>query len=779
MSEPTSLWERAKRARVIQVLAVYLGASWVVLQIADTLSSALTLPGWVMPVAVILLLVGLVVILSTAWVQSLPTTTAREQAGELPTDWQIAPLDAIASMRRGRIPHLTWGRSVAAGAVAISLLIGGAGMYVGFTGRPLPMGPSQASATEADEGIAVVPFDVRGPAELDMWREGMMDLLTNGLDGVGGFRTIDARTVMARWNELAGEQGTTDLDATLRVARATGALYALEGSVVGLGENVRLVANVYDLETGAEVATGQAEGPAADVLRLVDELAVQTMRSLLGSAGRAGSGDISAETMTTTSLPALRAFLQGESHYRRGDFAEAIQSYERAVAADTTFAIALVRLSEAYGWLESAGSDRMIEVGERAVAQAHRLSPRYQFIMEGWDALNHGTADGLASLREAVRKYPDDPEAWFLLAETYIHVPGPTYRSQEDIKEALDHATGLDPSFAPYLVHVAENAVIRGDRAAAEAALARYERLAGNRDALGHIEFAIPLLLGSQEEVDAALASAPNRAERSLDLYLGTFGRSHDHFAREAAVDAVLGRLTERNRDHFQAYYAGSMGQVERGGEIATRPSVNAVNRAVYWAHANELWNVTPPAGEMDPAACDTPVFSDFCHVFVGVANARLGRWSAHAVSLRRLREEVAAAPDSARAGHLEVDLAVVEGSGVWRRGGIDAGRRILQAPAHLAGTSGERARLELAWLEVAAGRPDQASRYFRSALEGFARPVALYGTASMHEQMGQPALARPYWDSLLTLTEDADDLARLTEAREALARGAGEAVGR
>ena len=70
----------------------------------------------------------------------------------------------------------------------------------------------------------------------------------------------------------------------------------------------------------------------------------------------------------------------------------------------------LVRLSEAYGWLESQGSERMLDVGDRAVAQAHRLSPRYQFIMEGWDALNHGTSDGLESLKEAVRKYPDDPE---------------------------------------------------------------------------------------------------------------------------------------------------------------------------------------------------------------------------------------------------------------------------------------------------------------------------------------------------------------------------------
>jgi TolB-like protein len=156
-------------------------------------------------------------------------------------------------------------------------------------------------------GIAVVPFEVRGQ-DLEIWREGMMDLLSNGLDGVGGFSTIDSRTVMSRWNDHVGESGTTDLAGTLSVARAVGAQYALEGSVVGLGPNVRLVANVYDLDTEREVATAQAEGPAEDVLRLVDELAVRTMRALLVSIGRAGAGDLSAETITTSSLPALRSF---------------------------------------------------------------------------------------------------------------------------------------------------------------------------------------------------------------------------------------------------------------------------------------------------------------------------------------------------------------------------------------------------------------------------------------------------------------------------------------
>jgi TolB-like protein len=786
MPEQSSLWERMKRARIVQVLAVYLGTSWVVLQFADILVDALTLPSWVMPVALLLLLIGLVVIVATALVQSLPSTTAREEAGELPTDWQIAPREALRSVLAGRLPHLTWGRAIAGGVVMLSLLFGGAGMYVGLTGGTMRVGPSPASASEAADGIAVVPFEVRGQ-DLDIWREGMMDLLSSGLDGVGGFRAIDSRTLMARWQEQIGD-GRPDLDATLRVARAVGARFALVGSVVGLGTDVRLVANVYDLDTGREVATGRAEGAVGDVLRLVDELAVETMRSLLLSVGRGTTGDESAETITTASLPALRAFLEGEGHYRKGRFAEAVQSYERAVAADSTFAIALVRLSEAYGWLENQNSARMLEVGAKAVAQAHRLSPRYQFIMQGWDALNRGTADGLASLREAVRKYPDDPGAWFLLAETYIHVGGATYHTDAELWEALERATTLDPNFAPYLVHVAEFAVLRGDRALAEQTVARYQVLRGSTQGMEHIQLAIPLLLGSADEVAAALATAATGPAPVLDTYLGTFARRHDHFDRDAAVDSVFGALNERPRVEFQAWHAGSIGQLERGAELVASTLVNSANRAVYWAHVQELWGAEPPPAQpgksapMSQEACEEASFSHWCLTFVGAAMARMGRWAEHGRIVDRLRrgaQEARQAADTTLATHLDSDVDVVEGAGAWRRGDLRRGRELLERHARTRSASGERARIELAHLEVEANRPSEALRHFRANLVGFQRPLALYGMARMHEQLGQAEEARRYWASFVTLTQPGDDLPRISEARAALARSAREPASR
>jgi tetratricopeptide (TPR) repeat protein len=774
MSE--SLWQRLRRARVVQVLLVYLGASWVVLQIAELLGESLALPEWVLPVAIILLLVGLVVIVSTAWVQSLPSTTARERAGELPTDWELAPRDAVTSLLSGRLPHLTWARAIVGGVVVLALLFGGAGLYVGVTGNPMAFGPAEVTASEAGEGIAVIPFDVRGGPELDIWREGMMDLLSNNLDGVGGFRTIDTRTVMARWLDHVGEAPAADLSTALRAARATGALYALEGSVVELGGGVRLAANVYALDTGEEVAQASVQGAAADVLRLVDELAVAVTRDLLRAVGRSGAGDLNAETLTTASLPALRAFLEGESHYRRGRFADAVQAFERAVAEDTAFAIALVRLSEAYGWLESESSDNMQLWGEKAAAHVDRLSPRYQFIMEGWTALNHGTADGVEALEEAVRKYPDDPEAWFLLAETYLHVGGATYGTFDETRQAVEQAVTLDPNFGPYRVHQAHLAVLAGDRAGAEDARDAYYRLTGEPTGLAEVELAIPLLLGDSVEVETALAAAADASERTLSLYGGTFSNRHDRTWLDARVDAFHGEAADADRTQFQAYYAINMGEVERGAGIAAGTS--PISRGIFWGHASEVWDVAPPTGDdpggpIDTRTCDDPAPNAFCYMLIGMAAARWERWDDHTRATRHFRDmaDSLRADEPERADLFTAYAEVLEGTALWRRGNLAAGRALLERHRRHAGFPGERARLELGWLEAADGRPARALPHFRTAVESWPRPVSLYGMARMHEELGEHDQARRYYESLATMTRNGDPLPRIEEVRATLAR--------
>jgi tetratricopeptide (TPR) repeat protein len=779
------LLSRLKKARIVQVLVVYFGASWVVLQIAEILQEAFALPSWVLPFTILLLLIGMVVILSTAWVQSLASTTAAEEAGEVPTDWQIAPAKALESLTRGKLPHLTWGRAILGGVVAISLLFGASGLYVIVTGGESLLGPTPAGADVAAEGIAVVPFDVRGD-DLEIWREGMMDLLSNNLDGVGGYRTIDSRTVMSRWNAQVGDDPAPDLRSSLQAAGATGARYALLGSVVGLGSSVRLVANLYDLDTGEEVAQGSAEGPADEVLTLADDLAVETMRSLLLATGSSAVDQVQAETITTHSLPALREFLSGESAYRRGDFAGAVQAYERAVAEDSTFAIALVRLTEAYGWLESANSERIAEYSAKALTQRDRLSPRYQFLIDSWDAYNRNDVSGVATLRSAVQKYPDDPEAWFLLAETYIHLGDATYATDEDIWQALERAVSLDPDFAPYLIHYGEHQVIRGDTAGARTTLERYAALTGTRRNAEHIGIAIPLLYGTDTQAQEAVQTLRDADASLVDYLVGTFQHRVDQYDRlDPALEVVEDQLGQ-NRDAQKIYSASTQGGLGWGADLAESLGANPVVRTLFSANVAFPWDL--PLDEVDPSLYEVGVCGEVgrlntvCAYFLGFVAVKEGRFGRVDTILDRMTREIDARQGAAEAGD-EAQAAVIEGLEQWhaflvvyrdwaRSGDPVPARRYFDPLKSEAGNRGLFARIAMGDVEARAGRTEEAIRHYQATLRGYQRSYGLLQLARMHDRAGRPSEARHYYERLLRVGLKGDpDLPAMIEAREALER--------
>jgi urea transporter len=54
-----NLLRETHRRSVWQVLAVYVGVSWAVLQVVDVLTQNMGLPTWVFPFALVLLLIGL------------------------------------------------------------------------------------------------------------------------------------------------------------------------------------------------------------------------------------------------------------------------------------------------------------------------------------------------------------------------------------------------------------------------------------------------------------------------------------------------------------------------------------------------------------------------------------------------------------------------------------------------------------------------------------------------------------------------------------------------
>jgi tetratricopeptide (TPR) repeat protein len=774
MTDQPSLFERLKRARIVQVLLVYLGASWGVLQLADVLTGTAGLPQWVGAFTLLLLAIGLIIILATAWVQSLPSTTAAEEAGERPSDWQVAPAEALASLKAGKLPHLTWGRAILGGVVALCLLFGGAGLYVLVTGGRAPgFGPQEVGAREAAEGIAVVPFTVTGGDNLDLWREGMVDVLTTNLDGLGGFRTIDSRTVMARWREKVHGEEAPDLRTVLEAAAATDARYGLVGTVVGSPAGIRLSAEVYDLSSGDKVAQASEEGGAEDVLDLANRLSVALTRSLIGASGTGVVQTERLEALTTNSLPALRAYLEGEAAMRHADFAHATASYERAVELDSLFALGWYRLSDAYGWLESVDSESGVRAIARVLAMLDRLPARERIVAQAGDAKRRGDVAFYPTLRDAVQRYPDDPDIWYELGDFIYHVAMPTgLATQEQAAEAFEHAIQLDPGFGPYQVHPIEFAVALGDRADAEARVVRYQEATQDERHETEYEVAIPLLMGDSAEAAAAI-------QTSLDVDMGILGRVRTDFANKTDRNDRLVDLGWANRNRAGAdhqwllYLLGNEGRLARADRLLDSLDVSAGNKGLAVGWYQGTWKTArdlPHASVASPSTCESPAVSLGCQMFVGWGLARSGDLKGARESARILRDHAEGTADDSYANET---ATLVEGAIAVAEGRTDQARRLLAPLTRGTGNQGSLARTSLGEVELAAGNAPEAVRYLQGDLVGdYMRAHSTLLLARLHDQRGETEEARKYYRSFVTMTRRGDpDLPEIVEARAALER--------
>src|SRR5207245_2102335 len=86
--------------------------------------------------------------------------------------------------------------------------------------------------------IAVAPFDVLDP-KLELWHEGLVDVLSRNLDGAGPLRTVSPTVVVRRWS------GRADPTSAEELGRRTGARLAVFGNIVGAGlDTVRISASI-------------------------------------------------------------------------------------------------------------------------------------------------------------------------------------------------------------------------------------------------------------------------------------------------------------------------------------------------------------------------------------------------------------------------------------------------------------------------------------------------------------------------------------------------------
>jgi tetratricopeptide (TPR) repeat protein len=387
--------------------------------------------------------------------------------------------DSIGSTRADAIVHRRSKRSLLAIGAAVAAVLGAGAILLRREAPP---------ALDVNL-IAVAPFDVLAP-NLTLWREGIVDLLSRNLDGAGSLRTVPPSVVVRRWT------GRADRPSAEELGRRTGARLVVFGQLVPTrADSVRLTATLFDVVAGRPLAEVEFRDVSASMDRLADSLTLGMLREL----GRSRTiGAVRSSALRSTSLPALKAFLQGEQFFRRTAWDSALASYQRAVDLDSGFALAWRRMGTVVGW-QVIGGDSLSEVyAFRAGAMNRGLPPRESLLVAAESlsaALYSNSRDTawrahqarlFATLGEATRRYPEDPEVWYELGDARLHFRQVGRTSPEQVLAPFDRALAADSAFGLSYIHPVSLALHLGRPESAQRYIAGFlAHLASDKHARG------------------------------------------------------------------------------------------------------------------------------------------------------------------------------------------------------------------------------------------------------------------------------------------------------
>ncbi len=354
-----SLLEKIRKRRMVQIALVYVGAAWLGVEITDFIVGTYAYSRKVLDTVVFLAILGFPAFLIIGWYHGErgPQRIRRAEA------WLLVTLVTLGGIGTYRIataePEAGGGAEMAAPPI-VAEGVDRSGDAVSFAGSAPDLGPNS---------LAVLPFRNNVPdPELEWLGSGLADLLTTNLAQLPDLLVVGRQSLY----DLITEGGLSEEEEipeslALTVARGAGARLLLWGSVTGTAGDMRIDAQLIELENGTVASADFARG--SDVFELVDTLTVRLASHLSGAPPPAEVARIS--HLGTRDLEAWAAFHRGNALARAGDLEEAEAHYERAAEIDSTFALPFLTAGGDFRAGEPVSPD-----GERTEAERRRADWR-------------------------------------------------------------------------------------------------------------------------------------------------------------------------------------------------------------------------------------------------------------------------------------------------------------------------------------------------------------------------------------------------------------------
>jgi len=273
----------------------------------------------------------------------------------------------------------------------------------------LPTGSGEAEA--AVHALAIVGFrDLNTPDDLHA-SAGMIELVNIGLIENSPIRVVSPEYLQDLRRRLFGSgRGPIEDDQILEVARKAGATLLLAGRMGRMGDEQFVTWRLVDTRSGESVEARKVEGRKLSVL--VDQIVTGVLPVVAEVCGvEVTVTPVAVDRITTESPEAYQHYIAGVLFRENEDNRKALDEFKKAVAADSTFALAHLELGRMYWtYLVSVRNEDMANAHlEQADSLKARLGSKDRLRLEATRyQLQRQIPKSIATYKKILERWPDD-----------------------------------------------------------------------------------------------------------------------------------------------------------------------------------------------------------------------------------------------------------------------------------------------------------------------------------------------------------------------------------
>jgi len=429
------IYTELSRRNVFRVGIAYAVASWVLLQIVDVISPIFELPAWAPKLIFVILAIGLVPALIFAWAFEMTPEGLKKES-------EVDRTTSMVGTTGRKLNFVITGFLV----LAVALLL------VERQLKPVVVAEAEPEVVvqevPAIKSIAVLPFvNMSSDAEQEFFSDGITEEILNSLASVKELK------VAGRTSSFAFKGQNQDLR---HIGDALGVNHILEGSVRKAGAQVRITAQLIQVDNGFHLWSETYDRELTDVFAIQDEIANEILKQL---RSKLLTEDVVVAEAKRTSPEVYELYLQAKQRiYTRipEEIETAVDELDEAIQLDGEYApvfaqrgIATLLLSDQqYG---SIPNDESARRAKRYIDQSLQLNPN---LAEGLAGLglyhSNGPRNTEASIDALVKALAINPNLidasnWLQIS---LRAAGDLLSAMEIIEDVIERDPLYRPAFS-------------------------------------------------------------------------------------------------------------------------------------------------------------------------------------------------------------------------------------------------------------------------------------------------------------------------------------------